>query len=78
MRDCNLVFSMKPTKGADGGAYANTDQISTCQAVGLLLWETAKTSVGGREILSSYTFDNHIQFIKMQTGDRGDRVTRDR
>ena len=70
MRDCNLVFSMKPTKGADAGAYGSSDQISTCQAVGLLLWESTKTTVGGREVFSSYTFDNHIQFIRMQTGDR--------
>ena len=68
MRDCNLVFSMKPTKGADGGAYGSTDQISTCQAVGLLLWESAKTSVGGHEILTSYCFDNHVQFLKLMTG----------
>ena len=68
LRDCRLVVTVKPTKGADGGKYLKADQISTCQAPGLLLFESAITTVGGSKVLAPY--DNHVQFIKLQTGDR--------
>ena len=57
---------MKPTK--DGGPYADTDQVSTCQAPGVLLWETVMTTVAGKEVFRDFRYDNHVQFIKLMTG----------
>lgn len=41
--DSNFVFTVKPLK--NGGAYQQTDQVSTVQIPAVLMWESVKTTV---------------------------------
>ena len=66
VRDCNVVMTVVPKKNKKN--FVEADQISVCQAPGLLIWESVSVSIGGREVLTDFKYNNHAMFINLMCG----------